>query len=221
MAEPLRPLHPVPEADEDGISPVSSRRSHHESSSTNPFAPSLFRRSGYQRMNSDGVQDMADQDDSPSSPASPPPAATEVLGSGEGLGISMRPIHHRVSSASSIARRPVAGTMPNSPNTRGSSPRSYHGLLETPDTRSSSTLRQSPWDAPPPLKDRIATEDLSAGSQSLRDNAALIDGTPGSDRPGHFVGQDTPGTSDPADDFGEDHFDDEDFFSGKYCTLSA
>ncbi|KAF7563202.1 hypothetical protein G7046_g905 [Stylonectria norvegica] len=133
MDEFSRSLHPVPEHDEDtvsALSPSSSRRgatSPESPTSNNPFTHNLFGRSGYQRMPSDteNGQEMANLDDTPS----------RVSRDVDGLGIS------NSGKRNSIGRVPVGSKM-GSPET----PRSFHGLLGTPDTSSlaSPAIKLSP-----------------------------------------------------------------------------
>lgn len=211
MAEPLRPLHSVPEADEDAVSPVSSRRSHiypRSPSSANPFSPSMFHRGGYHRMDSDGAQEMVDLEEPPAR-ASPDPPGSAL----DGLGITVQPgAHRRVSSASSISRRPVGGSR-SSLEARSS----HHGLLETPDPSTPPASARSPWDKPPPLEDRISAHDLSVGPEPLKNNAAYISGTPASDpSSGRFIDHGTPGFLNPNEEFDDNSYDDRSFYQ-KFC----
>lgn len=204
MAEQSRPLHPVPEADEDTASSPSSRRP------PASFSPSMFRRSGYHRMDSDGAQEMADLDESArASPALNAGSESDV----EGLGISWRPsAHRRVSSASSIARRPVGAPKTTPPET----PRPSQGLLDYVDAVSPppQAKRQASWDGPPPSEDRASNIYPSYASEEpvpLKKNAAAIDGTPASQVSGPFTAGSTPGTLNPDDDLEGYEFDDESF----------
>lgn len=206
MAEPSRPLHPVPEADEDSISPVSSRRT------PASFSPNLFRRSGYHRMDSGGAQEMADlEEPAAARTTSPPPAGTDAASDADGLGISWRPsTHRRVSSGSSISRRPVGAPKTSPPET----PRQSQGLLDVAGSTSPPQARRQPsWDRPPPLEDRM----LSPGPPSIleeplpfKGRAAAIDGTP-SEQSSRFPGHQHAGLS-PDDDLEGDSFDDDAFY---------
>ena len=144
MAEPLRGLHPVAEGNnEDAVSAVlPSPASSARRSNASPVKD-FFRRTGYQRMPSDGVQEMANlskagaEADPSSSSSSPLSYQLPPLQDGDSSGLGITEWSHNtggagtgtgtgtsLSNRNSILRKPlsVKGTPPDTP-------RSHHALL--------------------------------------------------------------------------------------------
>lgn len=155
MAEPLRPLIPLLEADEDSVStvsPSSSRRSH--VSPIKEFSPGTnFRRGEYQRMSEGYDSEMADLAD--------------------GLGIMQQ---------QALYSRPVrvpVGSKVSPPDT----PRSHHGLMcgqsppftEFPSPKSIGDVQgSSPWNERSTVVDCV--DDVSLQESDVAKGL----GTPGS-----------------------------------------
>lgn len=236
MAEPLRSLQPVNEAEEDGV-PTTSPSSSRHVSPIKDFSPAnLFRRQGYQRMPSDGAQELAtldyDQfkqqeaarransdadagaDGSSTAAASPPlPQTSPDIG---GLGISGQQLSSG-SKRSSLNRVPVGSKSVNSPS---DTPRSHHGLLGSIGNSTASTPMvgaggsQRHMSPPGSHVRKMDSWDALSGdvggatpAQFSDDPKRLLD------TPATMIG--TPGPLDPRGDFdGDDDFDDELFYKG-------
>ena len=227
MAEPLRSLHPVHESDEDNVSPVSPRRSLSHVSPIKDFSPAnMFRRQGYQRMPSDGAQEMKTLDydafkareqdiaNANSYVESGSNGGSPELGGG-GLGISNLGSSQigRIRTPS-IQRKAVGSKAAGSPS---DTPRSHHGLLGSAGTSAVSTpmVESGPSQAARPpharkLSSWDALETVTGGAsayQGIDDPNKLLD------TPATMVN--TPGPLDPKSDFSDDDdFDDELFYKG-------
>lgn len=171
MAEPLRSLHlhPVAEGNnKDAASAVSAASPNPRRSNASPVKD-FFRRTGYQRMPSDGVQEMAnlskdgaeaDPSSSSSSPLSHQHPSQQDGDSGLGIsewshnsGGTGTGTGTSISNRNSILRKPlsVKGTPPDTP-------RSHHALLGS-ETSSPAMTPGLPRGADPNRSSHLRTKD--------------------------------------------------------------
>ena len=218
----LRPVHEVDEnASVSAASPTpsSSSTSRFSTSRVSPVVSPIInsnarnqiprsnmsRRVRYQRMtsNPEDVKEMARlHQQSPPPPFVSTPGLATLPAGADGLGISvsrgLQP--SRTSSSSTIRRVPVG------------SKRSFadleslcNRLLDTPPMAASNDAGISPLGSPPLVPGQHPEE-----PESLRQNAAPIDGTPLIDSSGHFAGNGASVALNAAQD--PDDFDDELFY---------